>query len=87
VNVSNRQRDKLYTKRGKPVLSLEFDVWSEGKVSMWAHTRHDVDFQEMKRAFVECRDHLNAFIEDEAMCPFNHQFTDESAPPEQEVSE
>jgi hypothetical protein len=64
----------MYKKKGQPTLSLEFDVFSNNKVSMWAHTRHDVPFTVMKSAFEAIRDHIESFLSDGDMCPFNPEF-------------
>ena len=71
---TNRQRAAQYRVKGQPTLALEFDAYSSGEVSMWAHTRHEVPFEEMKAAFEAIRRHLASFLADEAMCPFNPKF-------------
>ena len=68
---TDKQRELLIKSRGHPILSLEFDVFPGNKVSMWAHTRHDVPFLEMKQAFEAIRAHIDEFIQDGDMCPFN----------------
>jgi len=68
---TNRQRSVQYTTKGRPVLALEFDVFSDGAVSMWAHTRHEIPFKEMYDAFVAIQQHITSFIADAGMCPFN----------------
>ena len=77
---SNRQRAKLYAEQGEAVLTLEFDVFAGEKVSMWAHTRHDVPFAEMRAAFEAVVEHLQDFIADQAMCPFNPDFLHQEPP-------
>jgi len=79
VIFSNRQRAKLYKQKGRPVLALEFDVFPSGEVSMWTHTRHDIPFDEMKRAFEAVQDHLRRFIVDGDICPFNPSFLEEES--------
>jgi hypothetical protein len=78
VVYTNRQRASLYKKHGKPILALEFDVFSATThglaVSMWAHTRHEIPFEQMKEAFEAIKDHLQRFIDDADMCPFNPEF-------------
>jgi hypothetical protein len=77
--LTNRQRAQLYQRHGAPVLALEFDVFAPGQqVSMWAHTRHDIPFAEMQRAFEAIAEHLRRFLADGAMCPFNPAFVQEA---------
>jgi hypothetical protein len=71
---ANRQREIQQARKGRPVLSLEFDVYEDGEVAMWAHTRHEIPFAQMQAAFEAIRDHLTRFIADGDMCPFNPQF-------------
>lgn len=71
---TNRQREAQYQSKGRPVLSLEFDVFVNNDVSMWTHTRHDIPFTVMKQAFEAIKDHIERFIADENMCPFNPYF-------------
>ena len=71
---TNRQRAVMYRKRGTPVLMLEFDVFPADQVSMWAHTRHDIPFADMKAAFEAIERHIHNFIADGDMCPFNPDF-------------
>ena len=68
---TNRQRRSQYQTKGRPVLALEFDVFPDGAVSMWAHTRHEIPFAEMHAAFTAIQHHLASFIADAGMCPFN----------------
>ena len=71
----------MYAKRGEPVLALEFDVFAHDNkvsVSMWAHTRHNIPFTEMKAAFEAIVGHLLSFIDDGDMCPFNPAFRDKA---------
>ena len=75
---ANRQRAIQQQRKGRPTLMLEFDVYPDGEVAMWAHTRHDVPFVEMKRAFEACQSHLAHFIVDGDMCPFNPAFVQAS---------
>jgi hypothetical protein len=74
IEFTNRQRTTQYKTKGRPTLSLEFDAFSDGDVSMWAHTRHEIPFHEMRAAFEAIQSHLKRFISDEAMCPFNPMF-------------
>lgn len=71
---TNRQREIQHAHKGRPILSLEFDVYADGSVSMWTHTRHEIPFSDMQQAFEACRDHIVRFIADGNMCPFNPQF-------------
>ncbi len=71
---SNRQRSNQQKRKGRPVLSLEFDVYEDGECSMWAHTRHEVPFLTMKAAFEKIEEHIHKFIEEGDMCPFNPEF-------------
>jgi len=74
---TTRQRELMIAKQGKPVLSLEFDCWGdpgEVRASMWTHTPHGVPFSHMKEAFEVIRSHLESFIGDGDMCPFNPDF-------------
>lgn len=79
---ANRQREQMWQHRGHPLLWLEFDVHAPDKVSMWAHTQHDVPFADMQRAFEAIRDHIQDFIADGYMCPFNPAFRQEYEPKE-----
>lgn len=74
IEFTNRQRKAQYASKGRPTLSLEFDVFPDGEVSMWAHTRHEIPFDEMQAAFESVRRHLVSFIADAYMCPFNPAF-------------
>jgi hypothetical protein len=80
---TNRQRAIMYRKRGAPVLALEFDVFAPDQVSMWAHTRHDIPFAQMKAAFEAIQRHLASFIADGDMCPFNPSFLREEDAPQE----
>jgi len=72
--LTNRQRAHLYRQHGAPTLALEFDVFPDGQVSMWTHTRHDVPFADMHAAFELISQHIRRFIEDREMCPFHPAF-------------
>lgn len=85
--LTNRQRNILYQKNGRPTLALEFDVFPDGEVSMWAHVRHDVPFVEMKAAFEAIKRHLESFIADGEMCPFNPAFVQQGDAMESERQE
>lgn len=71
---ANRQREIQQARKGRPTLSLEFDVYADGEVAMWAHTRHEVPFAEMEHAFEAIRDHVARVLADGDMCPFNPAF-------------
>ena len=75
---ANRQRAIQQARKGRPTLMLEFDVYGDGEVAMWAHTRHEIPFAVMQQAFEACRDHLQRFLTDGDMCPFNPQFRQEA---------
>lgn len=69
--LANHQRDALVAVNGEPALTLEFDVWADGNVSMWTHLKHGDDYNAVKRQFVAIRRHLDRFIKDGDMCPFH----------------
>ena len=72
--LTNTQRAIQYAVKGEPTLALEFDVFADGEVSMWTHTRHDVPFTQMEQAFQAIQRHLSRFIAAKAMCPFHPAF-------------
>ena len=67
----NHQRDALIAANGEPALTLDFDVWPDGSVSMWTHLRHGDDYEATEQQFVAIQEHLGRFIKDGAMCPFH----------------
>ena len=75
---TNRQREAMYRIRGRPTLTLEFDVFPPDQVSMWAHTRHEIPFAEMKAAFEAIEQHIHSFLLDGDMCPFHPDFVRET---------
>ena len=68
--LADKQREARIQEKGKPRLSLEFDVFADGSVSMWTHFEHGDDFEEVKAALLSVREHLDEFLKDEKMCPF-----------------
>ena len=78
---TNRQRSMMYRTKGEPTLALEFDVFPDGQCSMWAHTRHDVPFATMQAAFQAVLAHLQSFIADGEVCPFNPDFMAQAGTP------
>ena len=68
---TDKQREALISELGQPKLTLEFDVWGEGKVSMWTHFAHSDDYGDVKKRLIAIRDHLDGFLKDEKMCPFH----------------
>jgi len=73
MSLINKQREALLSMLGAPALSLEFDVWPDGNVSMWTHLNHAADYAKTRADFIAIRDHLNSFIAAEAMCPFHKE--------------
>lgn len=69
--LTDKQREARILERGRPVLSLEFDVFDDGSVSMWTHFDHSADFGVTRRQLHAIKEHLDAFLADEAMCPFH----------------
>jgi len=69
------KRSALHASRGKPVLSLEFEVFAGEEVSMWTHFNHGTPFAEAEADLTAIQEHLAKFIRDRAMCPF-HRPTD-----------
>lgn len=72
---TDKQREALISELGQPQLTLEFDVWGEGKVSMWTHFDHSEDYQAVRKRLLAIRDHLDGFLKDEKMCPFHKPTT------------
>lgn len=68
---TDKQREALISELGEPKLSIEFDVWSQSKVSMWAHFDHSDNYTDVKKRLIAIRDHLDEFLKDEKMCPFH----------------
>lgn len=69
-----RQRSALHKTHGNPIVSIDFEGFSDGHVSMFQHTFHDQDYYQVKTILIKFRDHLDKFIQDEGMCPFNPEF-------------
>lgn len=67
---TDKQRAVMYEEKGKPILILDFDIFLDGQVAMWTHTKHGIPFPQMKAAFQAAVDHLTSFISNESMCPF-----------------
>ena len=73
--VTDVQRHNMIRDNGHPLISVEFDVWTGNRVSMWNHMPHGADFSEVRSALIAIRDHLDQFIQDgPAMCPFSPAF-------------
>lgn len=70
MSVAEKQRSALVASKGEPAMTLEFDVWSDGNVSMWTHLNHSGDYEETKKRFMKIRDHIDSFMSDGTMCPF-----------------
>ena len=68
--LSNKQREVLIEINGYPKASVNFDVWTDGKVSMWTTFNHGDDYGEIKKCLVAMREQLDRFIRDGKMCPF-----------------
>lgn len=68
--LADSQRDALIAERGEPALTLEFDVFSDGSVSMWTHFVHGADFEVTRGRLEAIGRHLSEFIRDRRMCPF-----------------
>lgn len=82
MSLTDKQREGRISEKGTPELSLEFDVFSDGSVSMWTHFNHGDDFLRVRRHLEAVVDHLSEFLKDEKMCPFRkatgdpHEFTE-----------
>jgi hypothetical protein len=73
--LTDQQRRNLIAQKGEPLVSVEFDFWPDGSLSMWNHMPHGKDFDQVTAALVAMRDRLAKFIEDgPAMCPFSPKF-------------
>ena len=70
MTLTEKQRAVLIKEHGEPVAQIEFDVWSDGSLSMWTHFNQSENFYEMKFQVERMRDHLDKFIKESAMCPF-----------------
>ena len=68
--LADKQRRALIKDKGPPALTLEFDVWADGAVSMWTHLRHGDDYRVVLVQFRSILNHLQEFIRDGDMCPF-----------------
>lgn len=75
--LTDAQREALIEERGEPVLTLEFDVFKEDRVSMWTHFKHGEDFAKAKERLILCKNKLEEFLRDENMCPFHETKTHE----------
>lgn len=71
MSFANKQRNKLIKLKGDPVAMVNFDVFDDGSLSMWTHFNHSSDYKTMKKQIESMRDHLDKFINDSCMCPFN----------------
>jgi len=69
--MGNVQRDQLIKAKGQPLLGLDFDVWSDGSLSMWTHINHNSDYSKVKDCLLQIREYIERFIVDESLCPFN----------------
>jgi hypothetical protein len=70
------KRSALHASRGKPVLSIDFEVFANGEVSMWTHFDHGMPFGDAETHLKAIQAHLAKFIRDRAMCPFHPQNLD-----------
>lgn len=70
MTLADKQRHILVESFGEPVLSLEFDVWKSGGISMWTHFNHAAEYAATRAQLIAIRDHLDSFLKAEAMCPF-----------------
>lgn len=71
--LADNQRQALISERGEPSLRIEFDVFSDGQVSMWTHFQHGDDFNKVKDRLESVLAHLTEFLKDESMCPFHRK--------------
>lgn len=76
--LAEKQRQVLRAEKGEPVLTLEFDIFEDGGLSMWTHFEHGSDFESAKRRLIEIRDHLDSFISAQSMCPFRRAKSESS---------
>lgn len=70
--LADKQREARIEDKGRPKLSLEFDVFADGSVSMWTHFEHGDDFEDVKKSLTAVQEHLAEFLKDENMCPFRN---------------
>lgn len=75
------KRSALHASRGKPVLSLEFEVFEFSEVSMWTHFNHGTPFPVAEAGLKAVQAHLEKFIRDRAMCPFHKSSGNPDAQP------
>ena len=73
---STRQRKAIWNAKGEPVVVIAFDGFADGEISMWQSTNHAADFDTVRQALVQMRDHLDGFLKNERMCPFHPEFRD-----------
>ena len=71
MTLAEKQRAVLIKEHGEPVARIEFDVWSDGSLSMWTHFGHSDNFYKMKFQVERMRDHLDKFLKEGDMCPFS----------------
>lgn len=71
MTLANKQREAIIIKKGNPRLRLEFDVFTDGHISMWTHFDHNDSFIEVEKMLLEIKNHLQEFIKDKPMCPFH----------------
>lgn len=76
---SRRQRQAIRDSHGELVVGLDFEGFADGHISMWQHVDHGMDYAQTRELIKKMRDHLDRFIEDESMCPFNPEFKNLSA--------
>ena len=72
--LEQRQREVLRQVHGEPVISITFDGYSDGNVSMWAHTKHDQSYDKAYDLVLQFHADLTRFISDSGMCPFSPDF-------------
>lgn len=74
---SIRQRKATWKANGEPVVVITFDGFVNGEISMWQSTNHSADYDTVRQALMQMRDHLDRFLKDERMCPFHPEFRDD----------
>jgi hypothetical protein len=45
---------------------------------MWTHINHGSDYLKVRDAFMQIRDYIDRFIQDEVLCPFHPHKHDET---------
>ena len=73
------QRKAVADAHGEQICGIEFVAYPDGHVSMWSHINHKEEYSEVRTALLAIQTHLDGFIRDGYMCPFNPAFGKDKA--------